>query len=463
MSKRCFHRSITLITCLFVYVSVASGNEIRLLIVVPDRWADSLESYVSHKRQRHSAEILKLSSVVAKADGNDDAEKLKRTIFDRWKQDRITHVLLVGEADCMPVRYMVLDRNTEAAFNYAFYPSDLYYADLAKADGSFESWNAAKEGFHAGYFGEVRGEHNKSDPINFDQIDYKPEIAIGRWPVRNEEELKFIAAKTILFDDQSQKESLRKPRAAIVAVGGWVDMRDRFDRLATSFHGWEIHKRFYKDRRRDYNTPPPNEKEVHRLFESGSDLIVHGGHGDDDSWHKCLKRSNLPSSSQNAHPIVISAGCSTARLAPLPPYENYVDEQQRSHTGTYHGASFEKPPPAPSCYQPKHLNRDGLGKSMIRESSTNTVVYIGCNTGSQPCGLTLVDGFTAALLDQDVQTVGEAWSQAVSYYYDKERLRHLKPTDSWYPPSIFFQGMKFMFFGDPTLTIPAIWKNGSHE
>ena len=68
-------------------------------------------------------------------------------------------MLLVGDVDVMPVRFMVLDRVTPAAFDYAFYPSDLYYADLAKADGSFEDWNARKEG-HAGYFGEVRREQN---------------------------------------------------------------------------------------------------------------------------------------------------------------------------------------------------------------------------------------------------------------------------------------------------------------
>jgi hypothetical protein len=41
----------------------------------------------------------------------------------------------------------------------------------------------------------------------------------------------------------------------------------------------------------------------------------------------------------------------------------------------------------------------------------------------------------------------------VSYYYDKEHLAKLVPTDSWYPASVFFQGMKFMLFGDPTLPL----------
>jgi hypothetical protein len=63
---------------------------------------------------------------------------------------------------------MVLDRVTPAAYDYAFYPSDLYYADVAKQDGHFDDWNARHEGFHAVYYGEVRGEKNKEDPINFD-------------------------------------------------------------------------------------------------------------------------------------------------------------------------------------------------------------------------------------------------------------------------------------------------------
>ena len=41
-------------------------------------------------------------------------------------------MLLVGDATVLPVRYMVLDRVTPAAFDTAFYPSDLYYADVAQ-------------------------------------------------------------------------------------------------------------------------------------------------------------------------------------------------------------------------------------------------------------------------------------------------------------------------------------------
>jgi hypothetical protein len=44
--------------------------------------------------------------------------------------------------------------------------------------------------------------------------------------------------------------------------------------------------------------------------------------------------------------------------------------------------------------------------------------------------------------------------QAVSYYYDLEGLATIKPNADWYPASIFFQAMKYMVYGDPSLKLP---------
>ena len=92
-------------------------------------------------------------------------------------------------------------------------------------------------------------------------------------------------------------------------------------------------------------------------------------------------------------------------------------------------------------------------QQLLRRSRDGAVVCIGCNTGSQPCALSLVDGFTRAMAANSESRLGDCWASAVTYYYQRERLDKLVPTDSWYPASIFFQGMKFMFFGDPSLRL----------
>jgi hypothetical protein len=96
-------------------------------------------------------------------------------------------------------------------------------------------------------------------------------------------------------------------------------------------------------------------------------------------------------------------------------------------------------------------NPSGLGEQLLKRNEHGAVAYIGCNTGSQPCGLTLVEGFVAAVADAKEPRLGTCWSEAVKYYYDQQQLATIKPDAGWYPPSIFFQPMKFMLFGDPSL------------
>ena len=147
------------------------------------------------------------------------------------------------------------------------------------------------------------------------------------------------------------------------------------------------------------------------------------------------------------------AGCSTAICGALGPYQAYLDVDGKEHEGTDRGEVFSAPPPPPAAYQTGRFNPTGLGEQLLRRDMQGAVAYIGCNTGGQPCGLTLVAGFVKSLAAQPDIVLGDAWASAVSHYYEQERLASLVPTDSWYPASIFFQGMKYMLFGDPTLPL----------
>jgi hypothetical protein len=427
-----------------------------LLIVAPSAFHEALQGYSRHKQERRPVEIVSLETVLRETPGCDDPERVKRFLFQQWKGGKAGYALLVGDADVFPVRYMVLDRVTPAAFDYAFYPSDLYYADLAREDGTFDDWNGCKDDFHAGYFGEVRGEKNKADPINFDQIDYRPEIAVGRWPVSSVDELKIVVAKSTLFERgifAGDRAGLKA--AALFSVGGWVDSRDLMDQIAGRLpSGWSVEKRYYADRRRNDKTGPPNEGQLVDLLNSGQRIVFHAGHGQDDAWEQCLSlRSFEKLNNGDRLPVMISAGCSTARLATLPPYEAYVDVDGKEHAGTNFGEVFDAPPPPPAPYQKGRFNTTGLGEKLLRSGPTGAVAYIGCNTGSQPCGLTLLDGFSVSIAEHPSNLLGDCWVGAVGYYYDRERLASLVPNNDWYPPSIFFQGMKFMLYGDPTLPV----------
>jgi hypothetical protein len=227
--------------------------------------------------------------------------------------------------------------------------------------------------------------------------------------------------------------------------------------------GWRVEKRYYADGR-GARTPPPDREQLVALLNEGVGLVLHAGHGSDDSWHGCFSVADL-GRLKNADrlPVLVSAGCSTAHFAPLAPYAAYVDVSGKEHKGTDHGEVFRAPPPPPAPYHRGRFNPTGLGEQLLRRGRTGAVAYIGCNTGSQPCALTLLEGFVVSLRKASRPRVGDCWAGAVAYYYDKEGLARLRPTDSWYPPSIFFQGMKFMLFGDPTLPLAPPDRKGAGE
>ncbi len=434
-------------------VEQPSKKSNRLVIIAPKVFLPALKDFVAHKRKVLPTTLKSLEDILQTGPGVDAPEKVKRFLYQQWRRPGLGYALLVGDVDVFPVRFMVLDRVTPAAFDYAFYPSDLYYSDLAKPDGSFEDWNACKESFHAGYFGEVRGEKNKNDPINFDAIDYRPEIAVGRWPVSTPDEVRLVAAKSIAYEQGLlSKANPHFSRAAFLVVGGWVDSRYLMNELASKLtNSWQIEKRYYSDS----GTPPPNHQQVRALFDRGMGLVVHTGHGQADAWEQCFSLRDLDAiTNASALPVVISAGCSTAYFAPLPPYDGYVDVDGQQHAGTDHKEVFTAPPPPPAPFQKGRFNPTGLGEQLLKRSTNGAVAYIGCNTGSQPCGLTLVEGFVIALAETKQPRLGDCWASAVRFYYDKEHLATLKPNADWYPPSIFFQGMKFMLFGDPSQRLP---------
>ncbi|MCL4741662.1 MAG: hypothetical protein KJZ54_05595 [Phycisphaerales bacterium] len=427
-----------------------------LLIVAPRELAGALGEFVEFKRERLVTTLVTLEDALAAGEGVDDAERLKRYLYARWREGGVRHVLLVGDADVMPVRYMVLDRWTEPAFHYAFYPSDLYYADLARADGSFDDWNGRTDGFHAHYFGEVRGETNKDDPINFDGVDYRPEVGLGRWPVSTPEEASLVAAKSMRHERAVERgEGEWLGRAGLVMVGGWVDARPRFEAMRSRLEpAWGVERMYYEGEA--YGVAEPTEPGLVDLINGGVRLVLHAGHGNDDRWEHCLSVGSLERlTNAEMLPVMMSAGCSTARFATLPPYEAHEDAHGVRHAGTNNGQVFTGPPPAPACYARGEFNLTGLGERLVRAGEGGAVAYIGCNTGSQPCGLTLIDGFVDGLMTIEGARLGDCWAHAVSFYYERENLATIAPTESWYPASVFFQGMKFMLFGDPSLPVRA--------
>jgi hypothetical protein len=419
----------------------------RILALAPAAWCDQLAPWKEMRERELDVEIVPLEDVLAATAGDDAPERIKRYLYEAWKTRNVAYALLVGDADTFPVRFMVLDRITEAAFDTAFYPSDLYYADLAHTDGSFDDWNAAIEGPSARYFGEVRGEKHKGSAIDYDGVSYVPEIAVGRWPVSSAEELGAVVTKTI--DWEKRLATHGEERALLAHAAGWIDARATAHALGEQLTagGFVVEEEFFGTE----NAPDPER--IVRSIAAGLVLAVHLGHGSSESWEGCLGAGELARLAEIAPAIFVSIGCNTGELCVEPPYESYLDERGILHRGTYAGERFDAPPPPPAPLQPGRLDRTGLGERLMLLPHGGAAAYIGCCTGAQPCALTLLDGFLSACAEAQATRIGDAWNAAVAHYVTAERLFEILPDDSWYPASVFFQGMKFLLYGDPALRL----------
>jgi hypothetical protein len=462
----------TILSTLAILALSAFGQPARsrgLLIVAPRALQDALAEYVQYKKTILPVESVSLESVLASSPGVDDPEKLKRYIYDQWRRQHIGYVLLVGDRDAMPIRFMTSLKFS--TFDYLFQPTDLYYADLARDDGSFNDWNSDKTSFHAGYFGEVNGERGR--PLNMDGIRYRPEIAVGRWPVSTPAAVEIIAAKSMAYERSIRSGTHPGLRtAAIFHVQGWIDARDQLTRITRALpSGWTSQRFLFQDGNSAFRTAPPTETAVTAAFNRGAGLIIHAGHGETDSWlgypltymvdgrkkvSEVLSTRGLGTIHNGDRlPVVISIGCSTAYFAPLGPNEPYVDTTGRAHPGEAHKEIFSGPPPPPSPYQPGKLSKDSLGKQLLEDGPSGAVAYIGSDMVAQPMAMTLLEGFMQSLRTSPDPHVGDLWSAAVRHYDEALGLEHLAADGDWVKPATFAQAMKFNLFGDPSLPMAA--------
>jgi len=181
-----------------------------LLIVTADAFRSDVEPLVDHKDSYGMRTLLATTSeVYAASDGRDEAEKLKYYIRDAIEDYGIKYVLLVGGLTSLisgqewhvPVRYVYNGEGSEPR-----YLSDLYFADIYNADGSFASWDTNDDGVYGGWaFG-----------LGKDLIDGYPDVYVGRLACRNTKEVQAVVEKIMEYESGTDPSWFKR----VTLVGG---------------------------------------------------------------------------------------------------------------------------------------------------------------------------------------------------------------------------------------------------
>ncbi|TFG00358.1 MAG: hypothetical protein EU541_02460 [Promethearchaeota archaeon] len=170
-------------------------QNIEMLIIVPnENYVDEVQPLADWKNQKGVKTII--LSNYTDYNGTDGPEKIRNMIKSYYESDGIRWVLLAGDAqsDLLPIRYVWnpdlrdcgLSDTEPVNSGDMEKPTDYYYADLTG------TWNSDGD--------EYYGEAAKYNDFGEDEIDWTPEVYVGRLPASNEGELSDMIQKTLKYE-----------------------------------------------------------------------------------------------------------------------------------------------------------------------------------------------------------------------------------------------------------------------
>ncbi|MHC4563219.1 MAG: SdrD B-like domain-containing protein [Planctomycetota bacterium] len=189
----------------------------------------TLADFVAHKQALgYSATMVTVEDITVNYAGIDEPEQIRNFITDAYANWQTDYVLIAGDVDVVPARTLYVRHpyyDADDASN--FFASDMYYQCL---DGSFNF-----DGDD--YWGEP------TDGVNGWDIDFLPEVTIGRASAETAEEMANWVYKTV--EHELDVISEHRWRAAFVGewfgrigVGNWAKYKLEELRLGAETHGY---------------------------------------------------------------------------------------------------------------------------------------------------------------------------------------------------------------------------------
>jgi hypothetical protein len=475
-----------------------------VLILAPEDFTDALEPLVRFKNAScRPAFLLSLGDVDASFPGDDMPERIKRCIAFYEEYHDVDFVLLVGDVDTFPTRFRWwgLIRYIGGSFEYdqrGWAATDLYYADLYKNGdrAQFDDWDANGNGLY--------GEIQFSEPtncnqatygctINQDEIDFIPDVSVGRIPASDEDELRVYVNKVVSYEMKT-KETASWFKKMGLYTGTWLSNDDAVkNTIGNLFPGFQLIKRYHGT-----NTATPQQ--ISGDFNGGLGFANYMGHGSPGGW-SCVgfdwsHVANLTNADEL--PVVVAAACDTGRLAWLPLLHPYVDTAGTEHCGLGAGEpiAIEAFPPHASVPRPDPVQDDGndgliqcppagqacptggcvctncqfdhpcLAEAFLfgyhpgdpgtSPSMNGAIAYLGARSGGQATSDD-IDLYFFEAYQQGHRVLGAMWRYMIEEYYDLHGLADshtwVRDSSGWPDGHVFDEPQKYILFGDPSLVV----------
>jgi len=251
----------------------AKDREVKdFVIITTDALVNAVSSLTAWEETKgRLCEVVTVSWISSEYTGVDLAEKIRNFLRDKYSTSAwgIRDVLLVGNQDVIPMRTGWVD------VGYGTPKTDFYYAELSLPDN--QSW-------------DLNGDGHYGEP-GVDQIDFYPEVNVGRIPWNDTVNVQHICQKSEDFE-KNNDPAFKKNMMVLGAfwyrdLEAAIMMEVKVDE--SWMQDWNITRMYEKNR--DYYTPFACDYELLRShvvnqWSRGKFAFVNwGGHGSFQSCH----------------------------------------------------------------------------------------------------------------------------------------------------------------------------------
>jgi hypothetical protein len=399
--------------------------KIDLLIIGHEDFLSDLKPLKVHKDRTGIKTYIQSWQILNRSfssKGVDEPERIKRAIAYYEANCGVRYVMLVGDIDKFPTRYRWWGLRFPDSTQEGWAVSDLYYADIYKSGTkNFDNWDANSNGL----YGEE--EFIPDGTINNDNIDYLPDVAVGRIPASTSAEVVAYVNKVINYETKTSPNDAWFKRMALY-TGSWDPGRDSnvSDNIGISManKGFSLIKRYW-----DSNGAPPGvPKVIINDLNSGVGFVSYSGHGNSESWELLSSGDLFGLTNADMLPIVFASCCETGMFARLAPFHPYKDINGLGHPGSdsvfgnytidygpYPHSNVPKPAPIQDGKVTWETRTEIYDLHCLAESflfgmpvgSTGAIAYIGARTGAQVNAIELDTYFYEAYSQAGVKVLGD--------------------------------------------------------
>ena len=248
------------------------GSPVEYLIVTSDAMAGEFARLAAWKTAKGVPAVVRTVTEVraAAVQGCDFAETLRNYLRDAYQLWGVRFVLLAGDTDIIPVRYVAMQM-----LNFDFPISDLYYSCL---DGT---WNADGDAF----FGEPPAAPGAAS----DEADLVSEVYLGRAPVSTSAEAKVFVDKTLAYELPVQQDFQAKILflAEVLFPTTYdpegpppsADGAEYAQEVSNLLPAWMQVRKLYEATQLWPGSEPLTRLGATQAIDAGNGTVVHVGHG----------------------------------------------------------------------------------------------------------------------------------------------------------------------------------------